>query len=155
MVLVVRNQKGYYVCQTPDLCAHYRRILVYRDGLSEGQFQEALDVEVEAIRNACATLESTYRPKITFVVCQKRHHTRFFPSVSSGADRSGNLSAGFCVDTEVTHPTEFDFYILSHAGLQGTSRPTHYRVLVDENELGADELQGLTYNLCCKDYHGP
>lgn len=51
------------------------------------------------------------------------------------------------MDTEVTHPTEYDFYLLSHAGLQGTSRPTHYRVLMDENNIGPDDLQSLTYNL--------
>ena len=31
------------------------------------------------------------------------------------------------------------------AALQGTSRPTKYHVLVDENKFGADALQGLTY----------
>lgn len=129
---------------------NFHRILVYRDGLSEGQFKEALEVEVKAIKMACATLEATYQPKITFVVCQKRHHTRFFAATPAGADRSGNLMAGFTVDTDVTHPTEYDFYVLSHAGLQGTSRPTHYRVLLDENKIGPDELQSLTYNLCCK-----
>ncbi|KAJ8602752.1 hypothetical protein MRB53_042379 [Persea americana] len=53
----------------------------------------------------------------------------------------------FGVDNEVTHPTEYDFYLLSHAGLQGTSRPTHYRVLMDENKMSPDDLQTLTYNL--------
>jgi hypothetical protein len=31
------------------------------------------------------------------------------------------------------------------AAAQGTSRPTKYHVLVDENKFGADALQGLTY----------
>jgi hypothetical protein len=31
---------------------------------------------------------------------------------------------------------------------QGTSRPTHYHVLLDENRFSADALQTLTYNLC-------
>jgi eukaryotic translation initiation factor 2C len=31
---------------------------------------------------------------------------------------------------------------------QGTSRPTHYHVLLDENRFTADALQTLTYNLC-------
>lgn len=123
------------------------RLLVYRDGVSEGQFKQVLDAEVSAIRAGCASLDPNYKPGITFVVCQKRHHTRFFPATPAGADRSGNLSAGFCVDTDVCHPTEYDFYLLSHAGLQGTSRPTHYRVLLDENKIGPDDLQSLTYNL--------
>ena len=32
--------------------------------------------------------------------------------------------------------------------LQGTSRPTHYHVLYDENGFSADNLQILTNNLC-------
>ena len=32
-------------------------------------------------------------------------------------------------------------------GLQGTSRPSHYHVLVDENSFGANALQSLCYRL--------
>lgn len=31
---------------------------------------------------------------------------------------------------------------------QGTSRPSHYHVLWDDNEFTADQLQCLTYQLC-------
>ena len=43
---------------------------------------------------------------------------------------------------------EFDFYLCSHQGIQGTSRPSHYHVLWDDNKFTADELQQLTYHLC-------
>ena len=33
-------------------------------------------------------------------------------------------------------------------GIQGTSRPSHYHVLWDDNHFDADELQQLTYQLC-------
>ncbi|KAG8043018.1 hypothetical protein GUJ93_ZPchr0092g38062 [Zizania palustris] len=49
---------------------------------------------------------------------------------------------------KICHPNEFDFYLCSHSGIQGTSRPAHYHVLFDENKFGADALQTLTYNLC-------
>ena len=55
------------------------------------------------------------------------------------------LAAGTVVDTDVCHPFEYDFYLNSHAGIQGTSRPTHYHVIVDENKFTADQLQSLTY----------
>lgn len=35
-----------------------------------------------------------YRPPITFVVVQKRHHTRLFPSRPQEGDRSGNILPG-------------------------------------------------------------
>uniref|UniRef100_A0A672I0X3 Protein argonaute-4 n=1 Tax=Salarias fasciatus TaxID=181472 RepID=A0A672I0X3_SALFA len=62
--------------------------------------------------------------------------------------KSGNVPAGTTVDSTITHPSEFDFYLCSHAGIQGTSRPSHYHVLWDDNCFTADELQLLTYQLC-------
>ncbi|CAB4399861.1 unnamed protein product [Rhizophagus irregularis] len=123
-----------------------KKILFYRDGVSESQFMEVLDSELTAIKAACHSLEANYKPSITFVVVQKRHHTRFFPI--QGADRTGNCFPGTVVDRDITHPFEFDFYLLSHAGLLGTSRPTHYHVLYDQNGFDANKLQMLSYNLC-------
>ena len=31
---------------------------------------------------------------------------------------------------------------------QGTSKPVHYHILHDENNLTADEIQHLTHSLC-------
>ncbi|XWS73988.1 hypothetical protein CRYUN_Cryun02cG0176700 [Craigia yunnanensis] len=124
------------------------RIIFYRDGVSEGQFSQVLLYEMDAIRKACASLQEGYLPHVTFVVVQKRHHTRLFPTEPNQTDRSGNIQAGTVVDTSICHPTEFDFYLNSHAGIQGTSKPTHYHVLYDENDFTADILQILTNNLC-------
>uniref|UniRef100_A0A5B6ZD42 Protein argonaute 5 n=1 Tax=Davidia involucrata TaxID=16924 RepID=A0A5B6ZD42_DAVIN len=127
------------------------RIIFYRDGVSEGQFNQVLLYEMDAIRRACISLEENYLPPVTFVVVQKRHHTRLFPMEHNNrslTDRSGNILPGTVVDTKICHPSEFDFYLCSHAGIQGTSRPTHYHVLYDENKFTADALQTLTNNLC-------
>ncbi|CAM8932722.1 unnamed protein product [Rhodiola kirilowii] len=129
-----------------------QRIIFYRDGVSEGQFFQVLLYELDAIRRACASLEPNYQPPVTFVVVQKRHHTRLFANNhndrNSVDDISGNILPGTVVDSKICHPTEFDFYLCSHAGIQGTSRPAHYHVLWDENKFTADELQLLTNNLC-------
>ncbi|XP_052085902.1 protein argonaute-2-like isoform X7 [Mytilus californianus] len=125
------------------------RIIFYRDGVSEGQFQQVLYHELRAVREACMKLEIGYQPGITFIVVQKRHHTRLFcADRKDQIGRSGNIPAGTTVDVGITHPTEFDFYLCSHAGIQGTSRPSHYHVLWDDNRFNADELQMLTYQLC-------
>ena len=58
------------------------------------------------------------------------------------------MAYGTIVDVGITHPTEFDFYLCSHAGIQGTSRPSHYHVLWDDNDMSADQLQQLTYQMC-------
>jgi len=125
------------------------RIIFYRDGVSEGQFHQVLAHELLAVRQACMKLEDEYRPGITFIVVQKRHHTRLFcADKREQIGKSGNIPAGTTVDVGITHPTEFDFYLCSHAGIQGTSRPSHYHVLWDDNQFSSDELQCLTYQLC-------
>lgn len=89
--------------------------------------------ELLALRAACDELK--IKPKITMIVVGKRHHVRFFPQNRGDADRSGNCPAGTVVDREVAHPTELDYYLQSHGGLLGTSRPAHYNVLLDENDF--------------------
>ncbi|KAH7055312.1 Piwi domain-containing protein [Linnemannia elongata] len=127
---------------------HPQRILFYRDGVSESQFPEILRTEVKAIKIACHQIDPKYKPAVTFIVVKKRHNTRFFPMDRQNSDRSGNCESGTVVDTVISHPTEFDFYLQSHAGLQGTSRCAQYCVLYDENKFSSDDLQQLTFNLC-------
>ena len=77
----------------------------------------------------------------------KRHHTRFYPTNSDGADNKGNPKAGTVVDRGVTAIYEFDFFLQAHGGLQGTTKPTHYYVVHDEMGFTADDLQTLTNNV--------
>merc|ERR1712042_49864 len=123
------------------------KIVMFRDGCSEGQFLTVLSKELVAIRKACEELEQGYNPPITFLVVQKRHHTRFFPT-DGNKYRNGDALAGTVIDQGINHPTEGDFYLLSHEGIQGTSRPCHYQVLWDDSDFTADELEVLSYYLC-------
>ena len=40
---------------------------------------QVLENELQALQKACNELERGYQPGITFIVVQKRHHTKFFP----------------------------------------------------------------------------
>ncbi|KAL5224356.1 hypothetical protein ABZP36_010995 [Zizania latifolia] len=120
-----------------------QRIIFYRDGVSEGQFYQVLFYELDAIRKARTSLEADYQPHVTVVVVQKHHHTRVFANNHKDnhtIDRGGNILPGTVVDSNICHPTEFDFYLCSHAGVQGTSCPAHYHVLLDENRFTADGI---------------
>ena len=77
-----------------------------------------LETELTAIRRATQRVEQGYQPKITFLVVQKRHHTRFFPGPQDADGKNRNVPAGTIVDTNITHPTEMDFYLVSHASIQ-------------------------------------
>jgi eukaryotic translation initiation factor 2C len=124
-------------------------IVLFRDGVGEGQFAQVLDSEVNAIRRACSSMNQEYKPKVTFLVVQKRHHTRLFPRREDAEGRSKNVPPGTVVDREITHPTEVDFFMVSHCSNQGVSRPTRYHLLCnDDDAMTENELQDIAYYLC-------
>ena len=43
--------------------------------------------------------------------------------------------------------TIVDFFLQAHTALQGTAKPSHYVVILDEMKLGAEELQTITHHL--------
>ena len=120
-------------------------IILYRDGVSEGQYQQVLEKEVPAIEAAAKKLYSPKvgKVKITVVVCGKRHHTRFYPTTQQDADRSNNPPSGTIVDRGVTSEKDWDFFLQAHSGLQGTAKPAHYIVIRDDIKLGAQQLETL------------
>ncbi|KAL3209470.1 hypothetical protein MRX96_009206 [Rhipicephalus microplus] len=127
------------------------RIIFYRDGVSEGQFMEVRNREVSAIRLACQEMSpnETYEPALTFIVVEKRHHTRFMPASDyDGVGKCRNVPPGTTVDSVATHPLDFDFFMCSHFGIQGTSKPSHYYIVWDDSNFSADDLQKLSFYLC-------
>jgi len=138
-------------------------IIIYRDGVSEGQYQLVIEQELPLIRNACrqaypATATKQGYPKLTIAVCGKRHHTRFYPAHEGEADRSSNCAPGTVVDRGVTEVRGWDFFLQPHACLQGTARTGHYYVVLDEIlrtrpvkppfQNPSDALEDLTHNMC-------
>ncbi|CAI9090148.1 OLC1v1024853C2 [Oldenlandia corymbosa var. corymbosa] len=118
------------------------QIIVFRDGVSESQFSQVLDVELDQMIKAYAHLGEVDLPKFTVIVAQKNHHTRFFQR-----NAPDNVPAGTVVDKDVVHPRNYDFYMFPQAGIKGTSRPVHYHVLLDEIGFSPDELQNLIHSL--------
>lgn len=140
-------------------------LLVYRDGVSEGQYDLVLDVELPRLRAACKALypasdTKNGLPCMTIVICGKRHATRFYSSNVKDTDKSSNPRNGTVVDRGVTEPNLWDFYLQAHTALQGTARSCHYIVILDEilrkrpvkSNMGykniADVLEDMTYCMC-------
>ncbi|KAH9483636.1 Protein argonaute-3 [Psilocybe cubensis] len=133
------------------------RLIFYRDGISEGEFNKVAAIEIGDIKEA---LVKVYKdntvpankplPLLTYIVVGKRHHAVFFPGDQQGADpRNGNALAGSLIDSGITHPAVRDFYLQSHAAIQGTSRSSHYVVLHDENwNFNMKRVQQISYTLC-------
>ncbi|KAL1798315.1 hypothetical protein ACET3X_002352 [Alternaria dauci] len=126
-------------------------IIYYRDGVGDSQYVEVLNREVGEIETAFSTIKakenitSIEKPRITVVIVTKRHHTRFYPRSEVPTK---NCEPGTCIESGVTHPVFFDFYLQSHAPMKGTAKPTYYVVLRNDIAFTPAEIQDLTNALC-------
>ncbi|XP_065820218.1 piwi-like protein 1 [Labrus bergylta] len=121
------------------------RIIVYRDGVGDGQLHSVVNYEVSQILESIKSMGHDYLPKLSVVVVKKRISTRFFSHTNGKVD---NPPPGTVVDSDVTRPEWYDFYIVSQAVQSGSVSPTHYNVVYDTSGLKPDHMQRLTYKLC-------
>lgn len=133
------------------------KIVIYRDGVSEGQYELVLTQELPSFEKA---FEKRYGakpkwPKVAIIIVGKRHHTRFYPTRKEDADYnpqrdkgSWNPQPGTVVDRGIANKVLREFWLQAHQGLQGTARPAHYVVIKDELSFEADELEQFTHHLC-------
>lgn len=125
-------------------------ILVYRDGVSEGQYEMVLNQELPLLREACTRIPMYHEklPRLTVIIVGKRHHTRFY---APGTVQPNPLP-GTIVDRGVTEARYWDFYLQPHDAIKGTARPIHYFVLHDEIfgtfRNPVSELEAVTHGLC-------
>ncbi|WMV38923.1 hypothetical protein MTR67_032308 [Solanum verrucosum] len=113
-----------------------------RDGVSESQFSQLLNLELDQMVKAYNHLGEGGNPKFTLIVAQKNHHTKLFQ-----ANAVDNVPPGTVVDTNIVHPRNNDFFMCAHAGMIGTTKPAHYHVLLDEIGFAPDVLQNLIHSL--------
>lgn len=112
-------------------------IVVYRDGVSEGQYDTVVNTELPLLRKACtntypATDTKKGLPRIAIVIVGKRHKTRFYATNGGDAERSFNPQPGTVVDRGISEARNWDFYLQAHSALQGTARPAHYFTVWDQ-----------------------
>ncbi|KAL4924314.1 putative eukaryotic translation initiation factor eIF-2C4 [Aspergillus undulatus] len=126
-------------------------IYYFRDGVSEGEVQHVLREEVPNIKSILMKLtQDQFKGKFTVVIANKRHHLRAFPKPNdrNSADKNGNPLPGTLVERDVTSPHDWDFLLYSHIALQGTARPVHYHVVLDEIKHRPQELENMIYDHC-------
>ncbi|XP_021174036.2 piwi-like protein 1 [Fundulus heteroclitus] len=121
------------------------RIIVYRDGVGDGQLHSVVNYEVAQINDSIRSMGQDYEPKLSVVVVKKRVSSRFFTNIGG---KLTNPPPGTVIDTEITRPEWYDFYIVSQAVRCGSVSPTHYNVVYDTSGLKPDHMQRLTYKLC-------
>lgn len=118
-------------------------IIIYRDGVGEGQIPFVYENEVEKIKERLENLyKASEKPlRFAFILVTKRINTRLF-------ERKNNPRPGTVVDDVITDPLKYDFFIVSQYVHQGTVSPTAYNVIEDTTELSPDIIHYITYKLC-------
>lgn len=138
------------------------RIIVFRDGVSDGQFDAVLVHEVAALKEAVGVVAALradtdalagWVPETAYVIAKKRHGLRMHPTdpreaIQKGPGK-GNAKPGSVIDRDIVHAWRADFYMLTHEGRLGTSRPGYYNVLHSDIRGATLEMfQRLVYTLC-------
>ncbi|KAG7164425.1 piwi-like 2, partial [Homarus americanus] len=85
-----------------------RMIVVYRDGVGEGQIEFVKEHEISAVKRSFQQLYET-PPKFAFIIVTKRINTRFFVENRRGII---NTPPGTVVDDVITFPERFVVYLL-------------------------------------------
>uniref|UniRef100_A0A667ZC07 Piwi-like protein 2 n=1 Tax=Myripristis murdjan TaxID=586833 RepID=A0A667ZC07_9TELE len=142
---------GFQVCLVAALQKYYEvnhnlpeKIVVYRDGVSDGQLKMIELYEIPQLLKCFQTFPS-YEPKLVFIVVQKRISTTLY---SWAADRFGTPPPGTVLDHTLTHKDWVDFYLMAHHIRQGCGLPTHYISVYNSTNLSPDHLQRLTFKMC-------
>jgi len=141
-------------------CEHYKKmnntypekIIIYRDGISDGQLAMVKEHEIPQIEKAFSMIDANYKPLLSVVIVKKRGSTRLFASTNNQLQ---NPPCGTVVDSVVTRAEWFDFYLISQCVTQGTVNPTHFNVIHDTTGLKADIFQRLSFKLCHMYYNWP
>uniref|UniRef100_A0A8B9RF85 Piwi-like RNA-mediated gene silencing 2 n=1 Tax=Astyanax mexicanus TaxID=7994 RepID=A0A8B9RF85_ASTMX len=142
---------GFRVCLLAALQKYYEmnhsfpeKIVIYRDGVSDGQLKTVEQYEIPQILKCFETFPN-YEPKLTFIVVQKRISTTLY---SYGGERFGTPPPGTVLDHTVTNKDWVDFFLMAHSIRQGCGLPTHYISVYNTANLTPDHLQRLTFKMC-------
>jgi len=128
------------------------RIIMYRDGVGDGQIPYIVDHEIGAIKRSFQKAYGAGEElKFTYIIVSKRINTRFFKMNG----QPSNPPSGTVVDDVVTLPERYDFFLVSQSVRQGTVNPTSYNVIEDGSGLKPEHIQKLTYKLCHLYYNWP
>ena len=145
---MVEDLLELYRKHVPERNGIPERVVMIRDGVSEGQFEKHCE-EIEALIESLPAVDGV-RPEVAWIVVQKRHQTRLFPDKDRGAQAlpNGNIKPGIVADVGIAHPKYENWFAVSHKAIQGTAVPGHYFLLKNTTRYGKDDFVVLMNQLC-------
>ena len=154
---------GLKHCFTESIKKYYEvnnalpeRIIIYRDGVGDGQLNHVREHEIPQLSSVFPMFENIhggeYAPKFTFVVVSKRINIRYFACHSRSLENPG---PGTVLDHTITRQFWPDFFLVSQHVRHGTVSPTHYIVVTGHQDLKPDHIQRLSYKMTHMYYNWP
>lgn len=152
-----------------------KHILYYRDGISENQYEQFKNIEIQSIRDAFFELSikknftNIFKPNLNSVIVLKRHPTKFIrikndeqqqfkPTTfdnlfeAKNSDQTNlddlNILPGTVIKNRMIVKTDHEFYLNSHKTDKGTIRCTHYDLILNESNFQLNQIEIFTYQLC-------
>lgn len=122
------------------------RIIVYRDGVSEGQIAHVFNVELDRIKDAIKQVAGDTLIRLAFIIVTKRVVSRFF--LRTGERNAENPQPGTIIDHTITRQGRYDFYLISQSVRHGTVGPVNFNIIEDETAWKPQHHQQLAYKLC-------
>lgn len=112
--------------------------------------EKIMTSERNAMIQACREVDEGHEKivQITMIIVERERQMRLFAS-------GKNVPPGTIIDTFITHHQHHQFYMVSQQAIEGVTRPTKYRIFLDEGNHCIDDLQELVYfvsvsiNFCC------
>lgn len=122
-----------------------RKIIVFRDGLSEEQLLMCQSREIPKMRSGiqmAKTHQNDPTPLLVVICTVKRHNVRFYQEGlnSRGHFRENPVPGSMIHRRVVLEPNRHEFFMISHSPLQGTARPVHYIPLETDVTLTTNDL---------------
>jgi len=129
-----------------------KRILVFRDGVGDGQFKDVERNEVPQYHNACAKVfGADYRYEFYMVICSKDTNARIFDL----SQNNGNAPAGTMVKDVIIPEGRNEFFVIPHTATEGGAMPTRFSVLQSQGALTIPQLAQTARALCVGYYNYP
>ena len=123
-------------------------IFIYRQGGNDTQNKKILSREVPIIKDLIngnsSILSRNNNCKFLFCIVNKKTMNKFF------ANENGmikNPESGTVIDSKITRPDYFEFYLQPQYVNQGTANPVHYQILYDSTGIPIEIFEIMSYHL--------
>ena len=126
-------------------------VIIYRQGGNEKQVQRIYLDELPVFKAFFSGdinnggYNANFKPKFSIISVNKKSDLKFF-QCEDGKKEVTNPPSGTVIDTDVTTPDYFEFYLQAQHVNQGTANPVHFHCIWDTTGMPIEDMENITFN---------